>query len=411
MIDAARGHWRTVCDRHGWNELIVTDDPERGAKLTAFVVYLVDETLLAFTTIEHYVWGLRAWLEMQRQADPIGGLMLWERLMASVEVLTFVPSVPRRPVPLHVLKQTLERIRLDIFAEVQMAFLIVILLFTFSRSETPLPDAVAGENGFDPEYHWQVHDLLVIAMQALTGASTALFRARSKKTKTDPLLRRPQARGDGSEPYSQDYQYIGDVPDTVFSIMKWYLRLQGFHRRARPPNDPFFVQDVDPVNVVPLTYSDALSVFRVVLNRGCADSQAYGFHGLRVEGYNLAKRVAGVELTVAHGGWKSKDLGAASRRYGEYDVLTDVAPLAALMVGAPAPLPPPVVPRPRKQRTVRVSAAPAAARPVDNGAASGVNDNTAVSPAVTRRRGKGRSPASAPSATRGGRSASRGGRR
>ena len=326
--------------------------------------------------------------------------------MASVEVLTFVPSVPRRPIPLEVLRQTLERIRLDIFAEVQMAFLIVVLLFTFSRSETPLPDAMTGENGFDPEYHWQVHDLVVVSLQALSGAASALLRARTKKTKTDSLLRRPQARGDGSEPYSCDFQYIGDVPGSVFSVMTWYLRLQGFHRRARPPMDPFFVQHVDPGNEVPLTYGDALSVFRIVLNRGCADSSIYGFHGLRVIGYNLSKQVAGLELTVAHGGWTGKDIGSASRRYGEFDVLADVAPLASMMVGAPAPLPAPVVPRPRnKQRTVRVSAAPsaAAARPVDNGVASGCNAPTAASPAVTRRRGKGRSPASAPSASRGGR--------
>jgi hypothetical protein len=60
------------------------------------------------------------------------------------------------------------------------------------------------------------------------------------------------------------------------------------------------------------TYSQAQAASHAFQRRvGVLQGQELGFHGLRVEGYNLSKRGNGEDLTVAHGLWKS----SAHKRY------------------------------------------------------------------------------------------------
>ena len=41
-VKAALRHWDQCREAHGWERLILTDDPIRGAKMTTFVLYLID---------------------------------------------------------------------------------------------------------------------------------------------------------------------------------------------------------------------------------------------------------------------------------------------------------------------------------------------------------------------------------
>ena len=50
---------RPVAYEYGWDTIITTDDPERGSKLVALVLTMVDDTELAWTSINNYVWGVR----------------------------------------------------------------------------------------------------------------------------------------------------------------------------------------------------------------------------------------------------------------------------------------------------------------------------------------------------------------
>ena len=43
----------------------------------------------------------------------------------------------------------------------------------------------------------------------------------------------------------------------------------------------------------PLVYRSALDIFRRILRRATDEPDLYGFHGLRVEGYNVSKRANG----------------------------------------------------------------------------------------------------------------------
>jgi hypothetical protein len=49
--------WREVATHRGWSHILHTDDPDRGGKLAAFVMHMVQSTDLVWGTIEKYTWG------------------------------------------------------------------------------------------------------------------------------------------------------------------------------------------------------------------------------------------------------------------------------------------------------------------------------------------------------------------
>ena len=55
-VQAALGHWRPVALRHGWDDIILSDDPGRGGKLATFVMEMARDTSLAYGSIS--AWRL-----------------------------------------------------------------------------------------------------------------------------------------------------------------------------------------------------------------------------------------------------------------------------------------------------------------------------------------------------------------
>ena len=336
-IKAALGHWSVVTSRHVWPRLILADDPMRGGKLATFVSYLVRETEIKATSISNYVWALRQWFKLQHQPDPILGVLEWDDFMQSVDVVAWVASEPRKPVPLAVIHDALESVDVTSFAEVQAALLIVILFFTFARSESPCPKSFSGSGSFDPTKHLQVQD---VEVRSHEGHPYVAIRLKS--IKQDPRVERPEAAG------NEDWIFIGNV-EGLFSILLWLSRFWSFFPAdgsspPRPADSPFF-RDHDGERV--LTYDSALKDSRRLYSRVAppADVATYGLHGLRVEAYNRA-RAHDPLLAVAQGGWAS----AAHKRYARFSTL-DVLALPGAMIargegqsstGGVAPDPPPL---------------------------------------------------------------------
>ena len=160
-VRASLAHWDAVRARHGWGRILVTDDPTRGGKLATFVAYLAYETELAYSSISNYVWGLRTWMKFQRQIDPAYGVIEWADFMAGIEVLTFVPAEPRKEVPGSWIVGSASKVDRSVFSEVQAMLLQLVLLYTFSRSESPLQKSWTGEGAFDPLKNLQVCDVRV----------------------------------------------------------------------------------------------------------------------------------------------------------------------------------------------------------------------------------------------------------
>jgi len=140
--------WKAVAVERDWPHIIVTDDPERGGKLTALVCSMLTDTDLVWGSIEAYTWGVRQYMIVQHQADPALGVMSWDTFMASVKVVAWVPGEPRKMVPISVISSILDDVDLEDFMDVQMAFMILLCLYTYSRSESPCPKSYTGRESY-----------------------------------------------------------------------------------------------------------------------------------------------------------------------------------------------------------------------------------------------------------------------
>ena len=245
-------------------------------------------------------------------ADPVLGVMHWQDFMRSVRVKAHVPHEPRRAVPLRLIMALIASIDVTVYWEVQFAFFLVVMLFTFSRSECPCPKAFTGPNAWDASKHWTVRDIVI---RCVSGVY--VLAVRFKSIKQDRRIERPEARGDHRLEVPQgeaakggsDWSFVGDLPGHPLSPFKWYRLLMGFYAGPREETSPFFLS-VDKIR--PYTYSAAMKDFKTLLRRVSPDDTDYGLHGLRVEGWNLGAAVD-PELAEAHGGWKPGNASRYSR--------------------------------------------------------------------------------------------------
>ena len=202
-IMSAYSRWAAFSHDRGWSPLLRTGSRERGGRLAAWVLGMLDDTELVFSSISTYVWGVRTWHVLQHQADPAFGLMFWRELMDGVAVLSSVPGEPRKQVPFEVFVAMMEYINAALaedglhaserFRLVQLRLVLLVLLFTFSRTECPCPKAWTGPNVFDADIHWTVADFRLVS----TDKGWVLW-VRFKAIKQDARMERPSARADPS---------------------------------------------------------------------------------------------------------------------------------------------------------------------------------------------------------------------
>ena len=316
-VNSALQHWDVLRARHGWGRVLRTDLPARGGRLMAFLLYLVYETELVADSIANYVWGLRVWTKLQRQLDPAYGIAEWEDVMAAMSVVAWVASEPRKQVPLDLVFGSLRRVDVSVFWEVQAAVLMLMLLYTFCRSETPCPMSYEGEGALDHAKHLLVRDVRVESAPRLHA------RVRLKVIKQDPRMERDTARG------GEDWVKVGAIeghPEAC--LLVWLRRLFLLHGQRRGDEDPFFVAR-DRCRA--LRYGDGLADVRALWARviGWAAAKQLGLHGLRVAGYNGTRRTDR-ELAIAQGGW-DPSAGANDRydRFSAEDVLNIPAGIVA----------------------------------------------------------------------------------
>ena len=174
----------STCSLPFW---IATDDPERGGKMATFVLSMLDNTALVADSIGTYVWALRWKMKLSHQAGPVMGVMHWQDFMRSVRVKAHVPHEPRRAVPLRLIL-AIVAINLTVHWEVQFAFLLVVMLFTFSRSKCPCPKTFMGPHAWDANKHWMVLDIVI---RCVSGVY--VLAVRFKSIKQDRRIERPEA--------------------------------------------------------------------------------------------------------------------------------------------------------------------------------------------------------------------------
>ena len=195
--------------------------------------------------------------------------------------------------------------------DVNFAFFIVVLLFTFSRSETPCPKTFAG---FDPAQHLQCKDIKWRCVDAVY-----CLVVRFKAVKQDPRITRRSASDGG------DWSYVGDVPGP-FSVLQRFKVFMRFFAAERDGEAPFFLARD---RVRPYTYAAAMADLKTRCARVGVDGSRFGIHGIRVAGYNASVRANGHDLTICHGLWAGP---SSASRYHRFDVSTEIVPMAANMV-------------------------------------------------------------------------------
>eukprot|EP00965_Chrysotila_dentata_P166001 5481056-Pleurochrysis_carterae.AAC.1 len=131
-------HWRVVAARHNWNVVIQSDNSSRGGKLATYISFLVNKAPLSSASTP---WVLRNYMKYNRQLDPAYGVAELEDLMKSVQVVAWVASELYRAVPVWFNEESLERVDVTQFVEVQAVFLMVI-----SYSPAPVPSCRAAKH-------------------------------------------------------------------------------------------------------------------------------------------------------------------------------------------------------------------------------------------------------------------------
>ena len=305
--------WSAFCEEQGWSPFLRTGDKQRGGRLIAWVLQMKRDTSLVFASISTYVWGVRTWHVMQHQADPCFGVMHWREFMSGIRVLTAVAGEPRKMFPLKDLRAILEALDPNKRVDAQFGLVLIVLLFTFSRTECPCPKSWTGLDTFDPQVHWQVRDF-----RLLRSGSNWVLWVRFKSIKQDKRLERATARGSSDLPFEDtdvgvghDWVPIGDVPDDErFSAAFWYKAFVKSVGRERERTEPmFYARDGTREYTYGCLRAD-LRDWQTHLGLDTTNTP----HGLRVLGYNLSKAGNGEELTVAHGGW----LSTAHDRYERF---------------------------------------------------------------------------------------------
>ena len=148
------------------------------------------------------------------------GILGWQDFMMAVHVRTWTVNEPRKAVPVSLLRRAIAAVDRSSFEEVQLVVLIILLLFTFSRSECPLPKT---QSSFTLEENASVADVRV-----LTWEGRLTVQMRLKTIKQDPRMQRPEASG------NDDWLVVGDIADDPeFSVAAWIRRLFSFHGSAR----------------------------------------------------------------------------------------------------------------------------------------------------------------------------------
>ena len=294
--------WLPHRDKHNLSEFITPGDINRGGEMGSFVLEMAHSERLKFGTMQGYVWCAQIMHihEFGAAGDPLDGVADWSRFMSALEVQAFVDSTvePRLMIPFMLLVRTLRALDPSNRTDSALGCLMCMMYYTMSRSESPLPKSATS---FSQTKHVRRCDVRLLFDQYVEwGLGSIKQDQRSKRTRKDPDHR--------------DWKPCGECTG-VLSMNYWfnaYVNLSSWKKDT----DPFFYGN----NGNALTYPFMLNYMRVCMTRveGVTWAMAvlYGFHGLRVLGYNCWRAAEGEDIAILQGGWGS----LAHRVYGRQDL-------------------------------------------------------------------------------------------
>ena len=298
MNTARKKWWLPHREKHGLPLYIQPGWPGRGGEMASFVLDMAHTEQIKFGTMQGYVWCVQVdhIHQFGASGDPLDGVADWGKFMSALEVQSFVNSSvePRRMMPFMMLVNTLLCLDSSVRLEAGLGCMMLMMYYTMSRSESPLPKTA---NSFDSTKHIRRCDVrLLNSMYVEWGLGSIKQDQRSKRSNRDPDKR--------------DWKPCGEC-DGVLSMRNWFDAYEELSNWS-DGQQPFFYDD----NGKPLTYTFMLNFMRSCMARcdgvSQADADLYGFHGLRVLGYNCWRAAEGEDVAALQGGWGS----LAHRLYG-----------------------------------------------------------------------------------------------
>ena len=295
---AVKKHWLPYRDEFKLPVFVPPGSTSRGGEMATFAIIMA--TTLSYGTVQGYIWSI---VEFHKQhigvhGNPLDGVADWSRFMCALMVQTWVDTKVESHVmvPFPVLLHTLLAINQQSRREVALALMMLIMLFTMCRSQTPLPKT---KSTFDATMHFRRKDFQTRASShgEYLRVAMGIVKNSTKKERANSSLN------------EKKWKSVGNATG-VLSILYWfnlYLNMSSWDS----DDDPFFY-DVDGTV---LTYPFMLDLMRACMLRKFPWEvvRLYGFHGLRVLGFNMQRAAHGEEVAALIGEWRSNAWVAYSR--------------------------------------------------------------------------------------------------
>ena len=283
--------WLPFRLQHNLPSFIPPGSSSRGGEMAAFTISIVAEGR-KYGTMQGYIWGIQEFHKhhLGSHADPLDGVADWSTFMHALMVQTWVDTKveSHRMVPFKIFLDTMLALNQSSRADVALGLMMLIMLFTMCRSQTPLPKA---KNGFDPSMHFRRKDVKTMLVNGVTIVVVAMgiVKNSTRKERANRTLcekrDKPIGRATG-----------------VLDVLHWYYLYVSMSSWDND-NMPFFYDEIGSV----LTYVYMLDYLRLCMMRRYAWQivKLFGFHGLRVLGFNLTRAGNGEEVAVLIGEWRS----------------------------------------------------------------------------------------------------------
>ena len=285
--------WRPHREKHLLRDFIEPGALTRGGEMASFVLFMANSGRIKWSTMQGYVWCICTYHFNRYGAsgDPLTGVADWACFMAALQVQTWVDSIvePRKMIPFMVMVRTLKALDFSSRKEVGLGCMILMMYYTMSRSETPLPKS---STSFDRAQHVRRRDVRLLMGQYVEWG----FGKIKQKKRVD------------KDPNDRDWKPVGACTG-ILNMRLWFDKYVSMSEWSSD-EDPFFYDESGP-----LVYHSMLKFFRVCMSRVISMEEAltYGFHSLRVLGYNCWRAASGEEVAVLQGGWGSDGHRAYSR--------------------------------------------------------------------------------------------------
>ena len=284
---AISAHWLPFIADNGLGEFVPNGDPKRGGIAASFAIYMARKEL-AYGTIQGYIWGWEQYHINNGFHSPLDNVQDWSRWMRSLEVQIFRPSEPTEMVPFLLLSRSLLSVDRLSFAEVRTACAMLMLFFTMSRSEYPVPKTHSGQHNFNPAQHCRQRDV---------RTSNGYVEWAFGIIKQDQLGKRLR-KGE------REWKPVGNA--TGCMNMRFWLEL---YCSMRPANDDLDTAFFVTSDGLPLLYHHLLNDMRLLFCKvqgiTLEIAKRFGLHGLRVLGYNAGRAAMGEDVAALQGGWFS----------------------------------------------------------------------------------------------------------